>query len=593
MRLPISAMNVRRAPCVQAKKRVIHFLLFTFYFLLFSPLAQAGAPSADLLRLVPPDMGFCVLVQDLHGHAERFLASPFMEHFRQSRLGKTLLSAPEAAKLEQVRSFLETALGVDWPRVRDEILGDAIVVAYRPGPPIGREEAGLFLVRARNVDLLNQLVQRLNDIQQDSGELKELVALKHQNVSYFCRVEAKGKAFYYLNGAVLAFSHQETAIRQVIDLDRNATVAATVPLARELDILGANDALVALWINPRVFEPEIERSCKRVEGAEAAVRKAVLSYWKALDAAALLVHLRKSDLELMLTFRISEARLPSAARKLMERGPRASELWQCFPEGAILTVAGRFEPAAWNEFVTGLLNEDARLALRRAVDRGAGAALGKDVGREVLPYIGPDWGFCVAAAPAAEKAWFPQVTWALRVRQGDQQPSVDRTLLNGLNTLATLAVFAYNSSHEDHLSLKVVFDGPVEIRHLIGEKAFPPGLEPAFAYKNGYLLVASSPEAVRSFGKPGPAPAALDSAGETPLLRLSFTALGQLLKDRQDVLTSYLAEKSGLPLEEMTRRINKLRDAIALFDHVALTHRSAADQHSLILHIRTTQPLQK
>ena len=272
---------------------------------------------------------------------------------------------------------METALGVDWPRVRDEILGDAIVVAYRPGPPIGREEAGLFLVRARNVDLLNQLVQRLNDIQQDSGELKELVGCKYQNVSYFCRVEAKGKAFYYLNGPVLAFSHQETAIRQVIDLDRNATVVASVPLARELDVLGANDALVTLWINPRVFEAEIERSCKRVEGAEAAVRKAVLAYWKALDAAALLVHLRKSDLELKLTFRISEARLPSAARKLMERGSRASELWQCFPQGAILTVAGRFEPAAWNEFVTGLLNEDARLALRRAVDRGRAPPWGK------------------------------------------------------------------------------------------------------------------------------------------------------------------------------------------------------------------------
>ena len=192
---------------------------------------------------------------------------------------------------------METALGVDWPRVREEILGDAVVVAYRPGPPIGREEAGLFLVRARNVDLLNQLVQRLNDIQRDSGDLKELVVCKHQNISYFCRVEAKGKTFYYLNGPVLAFSPQETAIRQVIDLDRNATSSANVPLARELDLLGANDALATLWINPRVFEPEIERSCKRAEGAEAAVRKAVLSYWKALEATALLVHVRKSDLE--------------------------------------------------------------------------------------------------------------------------------------------------------------------------------------------------------------------------------------------------------------------------------------------------------
>ena len=195
--------------------------------------------------------------------------------------------------------------------------------------------------------------------------------------------------------------------------------------------------------------------------------------------------------------------------------------------------------------------------------------------------------------PPTEKAWFPQMTWALRVRQGDQQPSVDRTLLNGLNTLATLAVFAYNGSHEDHLTLRVVFDGPVEIRHLTGEKAFPPGLQPAFAYKNGYLLVTSSPDAIRSFGVPGPERTPVDSTGEVPFLRLSLVALGEFLKDRQEMLTSYLAEKSQVPREEVSRRIQKLREIITFFDRVELTHQAIADQRSLILHVRTVQPLQK
>jgi hypothetical protein len=569
-------------------------LLFAFYYLLFTSPARAGTPTNDLLRLVPQDMGFCLVVQDLRGHAERFLGSPFVEHFLRSPLGQALRNAPESQKLAQARSFLEGVLGVDWPRIRDEILGDAVVAAYRPGPPVGTEEAGLFLVRARNADLLAQLVQRLNDVQKESGDLKDLVVSKHQGVSYFCRVESKGKTFYYLRGPVLAFSPQEPAIQQVIDLDlRPPPTAETTPLETALDRADAKEALALLWINPRVFEPEIERSCKQAQGAEAAVRTAVLSYWKALEGAALVVSLHERDLQLKLTLRIREERLPAAARKLLQRESQPSELWQRFPQQALLTVAGRFDPKAWDEFVTSLLNEGDRQALHKAVDRGAGAALGKDVGRDVLPYLGPDWGFCIAPTPVAEKAWFPRMIWALRVRQGDQQPSVDRVLLNGLNTLATLAVFAYNTSHDDRLTLRVVFDGPVEVRHLTGDKAFPPGLQPAFAYKDGYLLVASSPEAIRSFGMSGSSNSVGTSAREVPLLRLSFVALGKYLKDRQEALTPYLAEKGHLDSVEVSRRIQKLLDGIALFDRVDLTHYSADNQQSLILRVRTTQPLQK
>ena len=36
-----------------------------------------------------------------------------------------------------------------------------------------------------------------------------------------------------------------------------------------------------------------------------------------------------------------------------------------------------------------------------------------------------------------------------------------------------------------------------EVRYLAGEGAFPPGVQPAYALKDGYLVFASSPEAVR------------------------------------------------------------------------------------------------
>ena len=42
----------------------------------------------------------------------------------------------------------------------------------------------------------------------------------------------------------------------------------------------------------------------------------------------------------------------------------------------------------------------------------------------------------------------------------------------------------------------------VEIKYLANDKAYPPGLQPAFALKGGYLVLASSPEAIRRFTPP-------------------------------------------------------------------------------------------
>jgi len=132
----------------------------------------------------------------------------------------------------------------------------------------------------------------------------------------------------------------------------------------------------------------------------------------------------------------------------------------------------------------------------------------------------------------------------------------------------------------------------VEVRHLTGEKAFPPGLEPAFAFKSGYLLVASSPEAIRTFHKAA-SPGGVQPMSEVPLLRLSLTRLRQFFKDRRESLISYIAEKGKLPIAEVDRKLKNVLDSIELLDRVELTQQTAPEQHSLILHVRTTQPLRR
>src|SRR5262245_64699570 len=61
--------------------------------------ARADSPSAELLRLVPDDVAFCLVVRDLRGTYAALLESPFVEKLRASRLGAALRSAPELGKL--------------------------------------------------------------------------------------------------------------------------------------------------------------------------------------------------------------------------------------------------------------------------------------------------------------------------------------------------------------------------------------------------------------------------------------------------------------------------------------------------------------
>ncbi len=59
-------------------------------------LAQPATSREDLLALVPPDVGFCVLVSDLRGHAQKWDRSPWVQSLRQLPLVQAIIDAPEA-----------------------------------------------------------------------------------------------------------------------------------------------------------------------------------------------------------------------------------------------------------------------------------------------------------------------------------------------------------------------------------------------------------------------------------------------------------------------------------------------------------------
>src|SRR5262249_32059951 len=158
---------------------------------------------------------FCLVLQDLRTHQAMLCRAPFWSEFLASPVGVKLLHASEAQKLTAVEEHLKRQFQIDWPRLRDQVLGDAVVFAYRPGPPgQSDQEQGLFLVWARDDRLLGDLIERLNRVQQEAGAVKRIIVHEYGGAKYYQRVETRGDHFYYLSGHVLAFTTKEGLLRQ-------------------------------------------------------------------------------------------------------------------------------------------------------------------------------------------------------------------------------------------------------------------------------------------------------------------------------------------------------------------------------------------
>jgi hypothetical protein len=573
-------------------RSLIRPLSLTVAVLALLPAGVRAAPVDELLRFVPADVAFCCVLRDLRAHSATLLSSPFAREVRKTALYASLANAPELAQVAKAEKFFEKHLGLTFAQLRDDVLGDAVVLAYRPGPP-GKpdQEQGLLLVRARTAKVLADLADRINRAQKDSGELKELSEREHKGVKYVRRVEKKGdrteENFYLLRGPVLAFSAQESFLRQAIERDKALAKDAEPPLLARLGELGLRDCPLALAINPRAFDPHQAAR----EGKPDAGTKAFEGVWKAMQGVGLGVRLGK-DVSLTVAVRLKLDDLPAPARRSVERARQASELWQQFPSDALFAVAGRTDFVALFDFLASFMSPDSRKSFQADLHRTVGAALGKDVLGELLPAIGPDWGLCVTAPPADAKTWAPRALAALRISArpaGDGNPA-DEALLSAIHSWAVLAVLAHNKQHPNRaIRLRSAVVGGVKVKYLAGVEAFPPGVEPAVALKGGYLLLGSSPDAIRDFG----ASATTIPAGTVPLVRVSFRAWRSYLKDRRDDLASFLAAREKSSRAAALAKLDGLRDSLTLIDAVELRQKVEGGVVALTLAVRPAFALKK
>jgi hypothetical protein len=532
-------------------------------------------------------------VQNLKTHLDDVANSPFVEQFARSEVGAGLAKSQQAAQLQMLRDVFLGSIGLDARDIRDDILGLAEVFAYRPGPP-GKPEQdeGLFLVRAAKPEALQHLLDKINQYQKKAGELKELEEKSYNGVKYVRRVESKEVTYYCLRGPILLLSTREEAILRALDRDRQPRADAEPPLVKRLRELGADQAFVSVWVNPRAFDAAIEAKASQAEGAPAAALKAFTRYWKALDGAAFSVHL-DADLSFSLALRARTELLPAAAQRFLDAASRPSAVWRAIPDEALYAEGSRIDLAAYLELLGDFLTSESRQALVADLNRYLGAPVGKDFVKEILPHIGPDWGLCVTAPRPEAKTWVPEAVCALRLSSGGEA-GADKAVLAGAQALAMLGVVAHNKQYPDRtLRLLTLKQGDKEIKYLDGDNALPPGLRPAFALDNGFLLVATSPEMLLRFSERLSASPPPEKTETMPVMRISFKAWRAYLNDHREALAEVVSRQNQMDTEDAAKALDRLLSGLQFLDRLEITQRTSAGQVIITLRVQPARALKK
>jgi hypothetical protein len=552
-----------------------HFLAFLIATI---PAVASAAPRDDLLRVVPNDYTFCVVAQNLRDQGKTG-GGPFLQRLSEAPLFKLLQQTPEAQKVQQVLDSIFKELDVTPEQLRDDILGDAVVFAYRKGPPGQPEkEDGLILLHARDDKLLARLVDRINEIQTKSGELKAVEQLDGKAGRYMKRVKAvenERPDYYALRGNRLMFCNSEALLTTTLAaLDANAK--GEPPLVARMKRLAVENAPVVCLINPRSFDPDLGDMAKSGKGSEKSFLREFSKYWHLVDGLALSLNLNPS-IEIGLSINVRNTELPKAAATFFAEAGKRSPLWDRVPENAMIAAVGRIDPESFATMFAPFLADDDRARIIEAIADATRPFLETEDFSPLLRGIGPDIGFWITPPDPAEKTWCPQGVLAVKIADNPEGKQAEEAALRGLDFVARLA-----SLTNKGLRVHSEKQGQINVQYLTHTSAFPPGFKPAFASKGGYIVVADSPKSIAKFE--APKGEAKDEA-EVPIVRINVSACRDYLQTHRKPLAAFLAGAKGINADEFDRQIDSLIPILETLDKVELVQRSGPDRATFILRL--------
>lgn len=537
--------------------------------LIAASFAAPPTPRDDVLRHVPTDAAVVLVVQNLRDQAATVAASPFAQ-WAGAKFGPKVAGSNEFNVLKGFEKILTDALGVTVAELRDDVLGDTVVFAFTPG--LGGDpdaDRGVILLHARDPKKLQSVIDKLNAVQKDRGELKAVEAVKYGDNTYAKRAKPGGGGeYYFLRGNLFAFSGQEAMLKAV--LDRADLSAAVSPATAGLKAIGLQDAFLAAWVNPRALDKDLAaRAAAEANPAQKAFLEQLGRVWAATDGVGIGLTVG-TDIELKVAATVNVEKMPSELRPILP-GPPAPGAF--LSEGEILEATFNIRPNEILAAISSFAPVEEREKIKKDLEKAIGPVVGRNNVGLVLGSIGPALSVTVGR-PGKSGDWFPNITARAQLADDEKARAAVARLIDFWSQLVAVE---YNKSHDDQIDVSVqngitVFDNP---------KGFPAGLQPQFGVKSGMLTVRTG-----NADKLGPVP-----DGPTPHVILSAAGLRDYLKAHGDPAAAWLAKIQDRDAAELKKELVTIADTLEPVDRLELTAVGTANTVSLSLKIKTVKPL--
>lgn len=548
-------------------------------------------PGDQLLKLAPPEPGFAVLVQNLGNELDKWQQSPLAKWFWQSELQHKLADDNDRENWQLFTALLEAQFGVTTQQLIEDVFGNAILFCYTPASRDGKHaESGLILIAPRKPETLTQLIDNLNRLQTESGEIQSVKQLNYRNMSYTVRAHNEGHKEYYLfQQKVFAFSGQEAEIQKLIDRWAVDQSEKSKSLFNQFRQLGVEDAPMVWWFNPDLFEQEFaHKASTTADPVEKSVSEQLQRLMRSSNGLALTAR-TGSDLDITAVVGFRQPVTMADSRN--QEQFRLSAL----PEPSLVGMTGRIQPAQLMKTAAHFLPGDAEAEIQNALKEVLGPLFGRSKVPSLVDRLGPNWliWLTIPQEPK-ENEFVPQLAVAVQIRPQDNPETIAKSLSQGLDLGLGLLRIWYNQNTEDELELHESRLGPdqsVTVKYLSSKQEWPVGFQPGYAITNDFLILATNPEVVARLVAIDKSALQAKSPSSEPVFRFSGKESSRYLQRSGDQLAALLANSSD-DTQELAALFAELAVWLEMIDQMQLSIDMKQDRLQVRMTTEFIQPLQ-
>ena len=469
-------------------------------------------------------------------------------------------------------------LGIPLTTIRDELLGDAFVLALQDGPSGKPEQSrGLLLARPRDRALMERVIAGFNNAQTQSGELAGVESRSRGPVKYSARLyKAAGRPpeFYILlDGGTFAWSNSEATIQGVIDrqVSQPPGLAADAEFRKVRDGLPSRP-LASLFINARFLERALSEAPRPAGDKGAAM---IARYIRAVGHVGLALEWR-DGIFLHSSETVAPEKLDPWLKDWLTRPSAPSPLPLQVSPSTVALASANIDYKSLLAACKELISEDDRPVLDNLKLVLQGILLGRDPLTEILPRMTSTAILAIEVEPdPAIRPHFPlvgAVGWS--VQPGDE---VAGPIDNALKTL--LAFHCLDPKRRaNHYRVESRASGDTRLTLLSN------GQRTRMAYRvdRDRLVYGNSPEAVARFATGQPPSTITDiktrffPEAETFAI-VDLTRLVSEVRSLRKPIVQALAARSKRPVDEADRDLGDLIAAAELFKAASFTSTTSPD----------------